>query len=289
LLDDDSPPAAGRLLVGQASALHLLEHHRERRRRDRQVEDRVAADTVTGLQAAQLLGEPVEPGVVVERAPDEPDRRGQAVPGLLAEGRARALLGALPGELDERLVALPVAAGEAQQHEPGRQQAAVGQVVHGRDQLLAGKVSGDTEHHQCAGVGEPGEPAVSRIAQRVSTYRGRHLRFSLSVLVGRGYLIGRGCRCCRVVSRLSVAAFLRAVTVRPGARRAWPPRPGRPWLAAGPAARGHRAASWPRTASSSWFQESSNFDTPSRSRTSMTSSMSTPTLASAAITLWASA
>src|SRR3712207_9015490 len=43
LLDDDPAPAAGLLVVGHPGALHLLEHRREGRRRDRQVERGVAA------------------------------------------------------------------------------------------------------------------------------------------------------------------------------------------------------------------------------------------------------
>ena len=64
-------------------------------------------------------------------------------------GGAGVLLRGLAGQRLEVAVA-PVAAGEAEQHEAGRQQAAVGQVVDGRDQLLAGQVAGDAEDDQRA-------------------------------------------------------------------------------------------------------------------------------------------
>ena len=77
------------------------------------------------------------------------------------------------GELGELAVA-PVAAGESEQHEPRRQQTAVGQVVDRRDQLLAGQVAGDAEHDQRARVGHARQPAVARIAQRVAPAEQAH-------------------------------------------------------------------------------------------------------------------
>ena len=46
LLDDDPAPATGSGVVGHPGALHLLEHDRERRRRDGQVERGVAEGAV---------------------------------------------------------------------------------------------------------------------------------------------------------------------------------------------------------------------------------------------------
>ena len=65
----------------------------------------------------------------------------------------------------------PVASGEADQREPRRQQAAVGEVVDRRHELLAGEVAGDAEDHQAAGPGDARQPPVARVAQRV--VRGR--------------------------------------------------------------------------------------------------------------------
>src|SRR5690606_39256683 len=51
--------------------------------------------------------------------------------------------------------------------EAGRQESAVGQVVHRGEQLLAGEVAGDPEDHQTARSGDPRQAAVPRVAQRV--------------------------------------------------------------------------------------------------------------------------
>ena len=112
------------LVVGHAGAAELLEHDRERRRRDRQVERRVAGDAVGVAQLVEGTGERVERGVVVERAADELDVAGQPRPHLVAPRRAGVLLGRLAGQLLEVAVA-PVAAGEAE-HDERRAAAAPG-------------------------------------------------------------------------------------------------------------------------------------------------------------------
>ena len=147
-------------------ALHLLEHGREHRRRDGEVERGVAADAVAALELGQRRGQLVEGVVVVEGALDEADAAGQLLPDLLAPRRAGVLAGGVAGQLGELRVA-PVAAGEAEQREVGGQQAAVGQVVDRRQQLLARQVAGDAEDDQRAGLGHPGQPPVPRIPQRV--------------------------------------------------------------------------------------------------------------------------
>ena len=100
LLDDDPPPPLGRAL-GHAGALHLLEHGREHRRRDRQVERGVAADAVGALELAQGRGQLVEGVVVVEGARHERDVGGQPLPDLLAPRRAGVLPRRLAGQLGE--------------------------------------------------------------------------------------------------------------------------------------------------------------------------------------------
>ena len=108
----------------------------------------------------------VEGDVVVEVAGHEPEALGELLPDLLAELGAGVLLDRVVHDLREVLVG-PVAPGEADQAEAGRQQPAVGQVVDRRHQLLAGQVAGDAEEHQPAGAGDPGQPPVLRVAQRV--------------------------------------------------------------------------------------------------------------------------
>src|SRR6202161_3047179 len=62
----------------------------------------------------------------------------------------------------------PVPPGESDQRESGWQQAPVGQVVEGRQQLLAGQVTSDAEEDEYARTGQPGDAPVPRIPQRVS-------------------------------------------------------------------------------------------------------------------------
>ena len=180
LLDDDPAPAAALLVAGHPGALHLLQHHREHARRDGQVERGVALDAVAGAQLVERLAERVEGLVVVEGAGHELDVARQPLPDLLVPGRPGVLLGRLAGQVLEVAVA-PVAAGEAEQDEVRRQQPAVGQVVDGRQQLLAGQVAGDPEDDERARLGDARQPTVARVAQRVA---GK----------GRGSTHGRGDR-----------------------------------------------------------------------------------------------
>src|SRR5205814_2014099 len=74
--------------------------------------------------------------------------------------------GQVVADLREVLV-LPVPAGEADQGETRRQQPAIGQVVDGGHQLLAGQVTGNAEQDKDAGPGHPRYPPVPRVPQRV--------------------------------------------------------------------------------------------------------------------------
>ena len=62
---------------------------------------------------------------------------------------------------------LPSSGGRSPPARTGRQQPAVGQVVDGRQQLLGRQVAGHAEQHEHARAGQPRDPPVSRIAQRV--------------------------------------------------------------------------------------------------------------------------
>ena len=152
--------------VGEPVLLELADHVAEELRRDRQVERVVAAGAALLVElldgAAQLL----EGLVVVEVAGHEPEALGELLPHLLAELRAGVLLDRVVHDLREVLVG-PVTPGEADQAEAGRQQAAVGEVVDRRHDLLARQVAGHAEEHQAARPGDPGKAAVLRVAQRV--------------------------------------------------------------------------------------------------------------------------
>ena len=157
--------------------------------RDRQVERVVAAGAALLVELVDRLGEQVEGGVVVEVARHEADALGQRAPDLLAERRAGLLADRLVDDLAEVLVG-PVAPGEADQREARRQQAAVGEVVDRRHQLLAGEVAGDPEDHQpararrcaaaaCRGGRAAGwRPAATRagLTPRPRPSAARHLR-----------------------------------------------------------------------------------------------------------------
>ena len=200
LLDDDPAPGpaggpgllAQRRRVGvrvrEAGPLELLHHHRERFGRDRQVEGVVAARTALGVQAADGLGQVVEGLVIVELALDEPDALADLLPDRVPERGPGVLLDRVVGDLSEVLV-LPVPPGESDQREAGRQQAPVGQVIDGRQQLLAGQVPGHAEHDQHAGPGDPGNAPVARIPQRVLQYL--QIR-DLGRVGGRGPAAARG-------------------------------------------------------------------------------------------------
>ena len=167
LLHHDPAPAAGLVVVGHPGALQLLEHDRERGRRDGQVERRVALDAVACRAArrgsrrawSKAASSSNEPGtnLMLPASRAQTSSRHGVRACLRAASRASVL----------EVAVAPVAAGEAEHHEAGRQQAPVGQVVDGRQQLLAGQVAGDAEDDERARLRDPGQPPVLRVAQRV--------------------------------------------------------------------------------------------------------------------------
>jgi len=72
----------------------------------------------------------------------------------------------LVDHLGEVLI-LPVPAGETDEPEARRQEPAVGQVIDGRHELLAGQVARDAEDHQHAGARDARQPPVERVTQWV--------------------------------------------------------------------------------------------------------------------------
>ena len=165
LLDHDASPLVGPLL-GETVLLELTDDVAEEARRDREVERHVAAGAAQLVELLDGAAELLEGVVVVEVAGHEAEALGQLLPHLLAERRTRVLLDRVVHDLREVLVR-PVAPGEADEAEAGRQQAAVGEVVDRRHDLLARQVAGHAEQHHAARSGDPGEPAVLRVAQRV--------------------------------------------------------------------------------------------------------------------------
>ena len=152
--------------LGEAVLLELRHHDREESGRDREVERVVAVGALLLVELAHGVAQPFPGGVVVELARHEPDAGHELLPHGVAPRRAGAVLGGLLDERLELLVA-EVVPGEADQGESGRQQAAVGEVVDGRDELLAGQVAGDTEQDQAARAGDARQTPILGIAQRV--------------------------------------------------------------------------------------------------------------------------
>ncbi len=170
LLDDRAPPGPLGCLR-QPVLLQLLDDLGEELRRHGEVEGVVAAGAAGRVEVVHRLAQCLERRVVVEVAGDEPHPLGELLPDLFAEVGAGVLTDGVMHDLREVLV-LPVAAGETHQGEARRQQTAVGQVVDGRHQLLAGQVSGDAEDDEPGRPGDPRQPPVAPVAQRVGPLGG---------------------------------------------------------------------------------------------------------------------
>ena len=199
LLDDDPAPAVAR---GSARPVRLSCSQTSGKNfgRDRQVERVVAAGAALGVQVVRRCSASWSKASSSSNvARDEPEALGELLPDSSRNGVRACSLDRVVDDLGEVLVG-PVAAGEADQREARRQQAAVGQVVDRRHQLLAGQVAGDAEDDQAARAGDPGQPPVPRVAQRVARARPRWDSCS-SYWRGR---VGRACRPAGPIPRRSV-------------------------------------------------------------------------------------
>ena len=175
LLDHDATPALGLVggVIDQPGGLELLGDDREVLRRDREVERVVAHRPAFDVELVDGLAQAPERVGVAELAGDEPDALQQLLPRVLAELGARVVLDRVLDDLGEVLV-LPVAAREAHQREARRQQSAIGEVVDGGHELLAGEVAGHAEDHQRARTGDAVEAVVFGVAQRIVSARDLH-------------------------------------------------------------------------------------------------------------------
>ena len=159
--------------VGQAVLLELLARRREEPRRDGQVEGVVAA----GAAGLVELGDR-------RRAAGRRPRRRRSRPATNRMPSASCFQtssrnGVRACSLTESWT-IWAKSWSAQSRrakptrlKPGRQQAAVGEVVDRRHELLARQVAGDAEDDQPAGSGDAREPPVARVAQRVARARRR--------------------------------------------------------------------------------------------------------------------
>ena len=183
LLDDHPAPLLA-LRLTQARTLELAQHHRERARRDRQVERVIAARAADPVEFVQGLGQRVESRVVVEGALHESESLREVLPDLFGEAGSRVLTDGVVHHLGEVFLR-PVAAGEPDERETGRQQAAVREVVDRRHQLLAREIAGDAEDDDPRWTGDERQSLVPGIAERIgrpavppARCRDRHRRCS---------------------------------------------------------------------------------------------------------------
>jgi hypothetical protein len=165
----------------QAGDRKLVADRGERGGRNRQVEDVVVGLVAADVELAQPRGQRCECGRVVERTLYQVDPLGQRCPHHRVERCARVR--------DHRIVKLGfgvcAVVGEADEIEARRQLTTVREVVDGRDQFLAGEITGDSEDHHRRRLGDLPGIADQRLAckpvraacQRVSRlhFRHRHL------------------------------------------------------------------------------------------------------------------
>src|SRR3954451_23259335 len=149
LLDHEARPAA---IVSPLA--ERLDDRGESGRRHGEVEDAVAPELLLLVKLAERVVELVLAAGVGEVGRNVVQLRRELVPGVLAERVARVLL-------DRRLHVLPkgvvvaLRARDAHDCEARRQQAADGERIERRHQLLVGEVAGGAEDHERAGIGRP--------------------------------------------------------------------------------------------------------------------------------------
>ena len=168
LFDDHAAPAGlRRVVLGQAVLGELLGRPAQRSSAGSRGRTRGCLRVPRLLvQVVEGLAQAIERVVVVEpagtnRMPLASCSQTVSLKGVRAWACTQVL--GLGGEVLVR----PVPAAEADQGEARRQQAAVGQVIDRRHELLAGQVAGDAEEHQRGGPGDPVQAAVPAVPQRI--------------------------------------------------------------------------------------------------------------------------
>ena len=168
LLHHHPPPAAGLAVVGHPGAGELLEHHRERGRRDGEVERRVAGDAVRARAGRPGSRRGVSNAVVVvERTADELDVAGQPGPDLVPP-RGAGVLAARPRRPATRSRRRPSRGGRSPSTtKPGGSSPRLARSYTAGSSFFRARSPVDTEDHQSARLRDPRQPPVLRIAQRV--------------------------------------------------------------------------------------------------------------------------
>ncbi len=170
LLDDHPRPAS---LV--APLAQGLDDRRERRRRDGEIEDAVAVELLLLVEPRQQRVQRVLAARVGEVETQVAERRGELVPDVVAE-RVAAVLLHRGLHVGPKGVVVAVGAGDADDGEARRQQAADGERVQRRHQLLVGQVAGGAEDHERARIGGAAQrqPLRERVRRRGGLVRRRH-------------------------------------------------------------------------------------------------------------------
>ncbi len=146
LFDHDAAPLVA-LGLGQSVLGELAADLLEGLRRDGKVERVVAPRPALLVELVDRVAEPLERLVVVELALHEPDALRELLPDRFVERGPGVGLDRFLDFRGEVLV-LPLTAGKTHKGETRRQQAPVGEVIHGRHELLAGEIPGHAEQDQ---------------------------------------------------------------------------------------------------------------------------------------------
>ena len=134
-----------RSVLGEPVLLELADHVGKKLGRDRRGRTRGCRRCRAPRSSSSMVSRSWSNASSSSKSPGhEPEALGELAARPPRGTGARVLLDRVVHDLGEVLVG-PVAAGEADQREAGRQQPAVGQVVDRRHQLLAGQVAGDAE------------------------------------------------------------------------------------------------------------------------------------------------
>ncbi len=166
LLDHHPPPLLA-LSLRQAVLGQLPADLLKRLRRNGQIERVITPRSALLIQLSDRVTQPLKGIIVVELALHKADTLGELIPHRLIKRRPRIRPhGGL--HLGRELLVVPGAAAETHQRETRRQQAPVREVVHGRHELLAGKVTGHPEEHQRGRTGDPVQAAIPRVPERIT-------------------------------------------------------------------------------------------------------------------------
>jgi len=152
------------------------------RRRNREVKRVIPAGTADLIEFLGNFTQPLKRVIVVELTLDKPDALRELVPHRLIKRRPRIRLHR-GLHLGREILMRPRTPAETHQRKTRRQQPPVREVIHGRHELLPGKVTGHPEEHQRRRTGDPVQTAVTRITEGITPTarspfkRGLHLGF----------------------------------------------------------------------------------------------------------------